>query len=335
MFIFIKEAMTTPPGSVIHALFVFTAAVFAQAATAADYPTKPVRLLVGFPPGGAVDVTARTLAPPASERLKQQVVVDNRGGAHGNIAAEIVARATPDGHTLLLGTISILAINPALYKNLPFDSMTDFAPISILVSVSNIVVAHPSTGVSTMKELIALARAKPGMLTFATSGTGSPGHLAGELLKTLAKINMTHVPYKGGGPAMSDLLGGQVNTMFATVSTAVPHLKSGKLKGLAVTSGRRAAALPDVPTIAEATGYRSYEANNWYGLLAPAKTPPVIIDKLNAEIHAVLKQTDVREKLLAQGLETSPSTPAEFSTYLKNEITKWAKVVKEANARVD
>ena len=186
MFIFIKEAMTTPPGSVIHALFVFTAAVFAQAATAADYPTKPVRLLVGFPPGGAVDVTARTLAPPASERLKQQVVVDNRGGAHGNIAAEIVARATPDGHTLLLGTISILAINPALYKNLPFDSMTDFAPISILVSVSNIVVAHPSTGVSTMKELIALARAKPGMLTFATSGTGSPGHLAGELLKTLA-----------------------------------------------------------------------------------------------------------------------------------------------------
>jgi tripartite-type tricarboxylate transporter receptor subunit TctC len=246
-----------------------------------------------------------------------------------------VARATPDGHTLLLGTISILAINPALYKNLPFDSMTDFAPISILVSVSNIVVAHPSTGVSTMKELIALARAKPGMLTYATSGTGSPGHLAGELLKTLAKINMTHVPYKGGGPAMSDLLGGQVNTMFATVSTAVPHLKSGKLKGLAVTSGRRAAALPDVPTIAEATGYRSYEANNWYGLLAPAKTPPVIVDKLNAEIHAALKQTVVREKLLAQGLETSPSTPAEFSTYLKNEITKWAKVVKEANARVD
>jgi len=306
-----------------------------SSAIAAEYPTKPVRLLVGFPPGGAVDVTARTIAPPASERLKQQVIVDNRGGAHGNIAAEIVARAAPDGHTLLLGTISILAINPAIYKNLPFDSINDFAPVSILVSVSNIVVAHPAIGVSTMNELIALAKAKPGTLTYATSGTGSPGHLAGELLKTLAKINMIHIPYKGGGPAMSDLLGGQVNTMFATVSTAVPHIKSGKLKGLAVTSSRRAAALPAIPTIAEATGFRSYEANNWYGLVAPAKTPSVIIDKLNAEMHAALRQPDVRDKLLAQGLETSPSTPAEFSAYLKNEIAKWAKVVKDANARVE
>jgi len=319
----------------ITALLLMFTAGLAQAATIDPYPTKPVRLMVGFPPGGAVDVTARTLAAPLGERLKQQVVVDNRGGAHGNIAAETVARATPDGHTLLLGTISILAINPALYKNIPFDSMRDFAPISILVGVSNIVVAHPSLGVNTMSELIALARTKPGALTFATSGTGSPGHLAGELLKTLAGINMLHVPYKGGGPAMSDLLGGQVNTMFATVSTAVPHIKSGKLRALAVTSGRRAAALPEVPTIAEATPYRGYEANNWYGMVAPAKTPTHIITQLNGELHAALARTEVRERLLSQGLEAQPSTPAEFSVYLQREIGKWAKVVKDANARVE
>ncbi len=304
-------------------------------AGAAEYPTKPIRLVVGFPSGGSVDVTARTIAPYVAERLRQQVVVDNRGGAHGSIAAEIVARSAPDGYTLFLGTISILAINPALYRNVPYDPVNDFSPISILVSVSNIVVAHPATGVNSMGDLIAFAKAKPGVLTFATSGTGSPGHLAGELLKTLAKINMLHVPYKGGGPAMSDLLGGQVNTMFATVSTAVPHLKSGKLKGLAVTSTRRAAALPDVPTIAEATGFRSYEANNWYGMLAPAKTPVAIIGTLNTALHAVLGQSEVRGRLLAQGLEVSPSTPPEFSAYLKSEMVKWARVVKEAGARVE
>jgi tripartite-type tricarboxylate transporter receptor subunit TctC len=309
----------------------------ATAVCAADpYPEqRPVRMLVGFPPGGAVDVTARTLAAPLGERLKQQVVVDNRGGAHGNIAAETVARAAPDGHTLLLGTISILAINPALYKNIPFDSLRDFAPITTLVGVSNIVVAHPALGVNTMNELIALARAKPGFVSFATSGTGSPGHLAGELLKTLAGINMLHVPYKGGGPAMSDLLGGQVNTMFATVSTAVPHIRSGKLRALAVTSGRRAAVLPEVPTIAEATPYRGYEANNWYGMVAPARTPARIVDRLNRELHAVLARGEVRERLLGQGLEAMPSTPAEFSVYLQREIGKWAKVVKDANARVE
>ncbi|MFO0517307.1 MAG: tripartite tricarboxylate transporter substrate binding protein [Betaproteobacteria bacterium] len=307
----------------------------ATTAAADTYPDKPVRLMVGFPPGGAVDVTARALAGPLGERLMQQVVVDNRGGAHGNIAAETVARATPDGHTLLLGTISILAINPALYKNIAFDSLRDFAPITTLVGVSNIVVAHPSLGVNTMNELIGLARAKPGFVTFATSGTGSPGHLAGELLKTLANINMLHVPYKGGGPAMSDLLGGQVNTMFATVSTAVPHIKSGKLRALAVTSGRRAAVLPEVPTIAEATPYRGYEANNWYGMVAPAKTPQRIIDRLNRDLHAVLARSEVRERLLGQGLEAMPSTPAEFSVYLKRELGKWAKVVKDANARVE
>ncbi len=325
-----------PAFQILMSAFIGIAAgIAASPIIAAEYPTKPIRLMVGFPAGGAVDVTARTIAPQLSESLKQQIIIDNRGGAHGSIAAEIVARAAPDGHTLLLGTISILAINPALYRKLPYDSISDFSPISILVSVSNIVVAHPSTGVSTMNDLIALARTKHGVLTYATSGAGSPGHLAGELLKTLAKIDMTHVPYKGGGPAMSDLLGGQVNTMFATVSTAVPHLKSGKLKGLAVTSSRRAIALPEVPTIAEATGFRSYEANNWYGMLAPAKTPTAIIDKLNTGLRAVLNQPEVREKLLAQGLEATPSTPVEFSSYLKNEIVKWTKVAKEAGARVE
>lgn len=316
-------------------IFCMSTIIVVPSAIAATYPDRPVRLIVGFPAGGAVDVTARTMAPHLSDRLGQQVVVDNRGGAHGNIAAEIAARADPDGHTLFLGTISILAINPALYAKLRFDPVNDFAPISILVSVSGVVVAHPSLGVSTMNELITLAKAKPGALTYATSGAGSPGHLAGELLKTLARIDMLHVPYKGGAPAMADLLGGQVNTMFATVSTAVPHLKSGKLKGLAVTSSRRAAALPEVATVAEATGFANYEANNWYGMLAPAKTSPAIVARLNAELHTVLKQSEVHGKLLAQGLETSPSTPAGFSTYLKSEIVKWAKVAKEAGARVE
>lgn len=314
--------------------FALFACVLAPLARSADYPSRPIRLLVPFPPGGAVDITARTVAAPTAERLKQQIVVDNRGGAHGNIAAETVARAAPDGYTLLLGTVSILAINPAIYRKLPYDSIRDFAPVSKLVSVSNVVVAHPSLGVSTMKELIELARKKPGALTYASSGLGSPGHLTAELTKTVAGIDLLHVPYKGGGPAMTDLLAGQVHTMFATVPTASPHIRSGKLRALAVTNPRRTSALPDVPTMSEATGL-ALDADNWYGVVAPAGTPRPIINKLNTEFHAALKVAAVRERLAAQGLEVAPSTPEEFSAGLKQELQKWAKVAKTSGARVD
>lgn len=299
------------------------------------YPSKPIRLLVGFPPGGATDVTARLVAPRVADSLRQQIVVDNRGGAHGNIASELVARAEPDGHTLLLGTISMLAINPGLYKKLPFDPVGDFAPITILVSLSNVVVIHPSVAANSINDLIALAKAKPGFLSYATSGAGSPGHLAGEVLKTLARIDMTHIPYKGGAPAINDLLGGQVHIMIATVPTAVPHVKSGRVKALAVTTKKRSVGLPDVPTIAEATGFASYEANNWYGVLAPARTPRHIVDKLNTEFISALKQPDVREKLLVQGLEPTYTTPEEFSAYLKAEIVKWSRVARNAGAKVE
>ena len=318
----------------ITALLALTIAL--PAAIAQDtYPSKPIRVLVGFPPGGATDVTARILAPRLSDSLGQQFVIDNRAGAHGNIASEIVANAAPDGHTLLLGTISMLAINPGLYQKLPFDPVKDFTPITILVSLSNVFVIHPAVAAASITDLIQLAKAKPGYLTYATSGAGSPGHLAGELLKTMAKIDMIHIPYKGGAPAITDLLGGQVHIMIATVPTAVPHIKSGRVKALAVTTARRSVALPDVPTIAEATGFKNYESNNWYGLLAPAKTPRQIINKLNSELGAALKLPDVREKLLAQGLEPTPTTPEEFAVYLKNEIVKWSKIARDSGAKVE
>ena len=311
-------------------------AIALPAAIAQDtYPNKPIRVLVGFPPGGATDVTARILAPRLSDSLGQQFVIDNRAGAHGNIASEIVAKAAPDGHTLLLGTISMLAINPGLYQKLPFDPVKDFTPITILVSLSNVFVIHPAVAAASITDLIQLAKAKPGYLTYATSGAGSPGHLAGELLKTMAKIDMIHIPYKGGAPAITDLLGGQVHIMIATVPTAVPHIKSGRVKALAVTTARRSVALPDVPTIAEATGFKNYESNNWYGLLAPAKTSRQIINKLNSELGAALKLPDVREKLLAQGLEPTPTTPEEFAVYLKNEIVKWSKIARDSGAKVE
>ena len=322
--------------TIIPALLAGATLLSASGASAqSDYPNRPIRWLIGFPPGGATDVTARVLVPYLTDSMKQQVVVDNRGGAHGNIASEIVAKAAPDGYTLLMGTISMLAINPALYRKLPFDSVRDFAPVSVLVSLSNVIVLHPTVPANSMKELIALAKTRPGTLTYATSGAGSPGHLAGELLNTTAKISMIHVPYKGGAPAINDLLGGQVNIMIATTPTAVPHIKSGRVNALAVTTQKRSVALPQVPTIAEATGFAGYEANNWYGVLGPAKLPAPIVARLNREFHAALKTPEVRDKLLVQGLEPAPTTPEEFAAYLKYEIAKWGKVARDAGAKVE
>jgi tripartite-type tricarboxylate transporter receptor subunit TctC len=284
-------------------------------------------MLVGFAPGGGTDTTARALAGKMSERLGEQVIIDNRPGAAGNIATDIAARATPDGYTILMGTIAALAINPALYAKLPFDPLRDVLPITRAVDSTNILVVHPSVQVSSVKDLIALAKSKP--LNGGSSGVGGAGHLALELFNLQAGTNITHVPYKGGGPAMVDLIAGNINLIFATAASAVSHIKSGRIKPLAVTTGKRSGLVPDLPTVAEA-GLKDFEANNWYGILAPAKTPQPIIDRLNKEIVAVLNSPDIKAFLFKQGLDVAPSTPEAFAAYIRSEKNKWEKVVKAA-----
>jgi len=302
-------------------------------ANAADYPTKPIRMIVGFAPGGGTDTTARAISSKLGELLGQQVIIDNRAGAAGNIATEMVAKANPDGYTLLLGTIAALAINPSLYRTkLPFDSVRDFAPIIQAVDSTNILSVHPSVQAGTVKELIALAKTKP--LNYGSSGVGGTGHLAGELFDTMAGVKMTHIPYKGGGPAMIDLIGGQVQLVYATAASAVPQIKAGKIKGIAVTTAKRSALMPNIPTIAE-SGLPGFDANNWYGLLAPAKTPRAIVMRLNAEVTKVLMMPDVKSFLFNQGLDPAPGTPEQFGAYIKLEMAKWAKVVKDSGARAD
>ncbi len=315
-------------------VFAGFAALTLLPAAAADYPVKPIRMLVGFAAGGGTDTTARAVAQKMSASMGQQIIVDNRGGAGGNIATELVTKAPPDGYTILMGTIAALAINPTLYGNLTFDPLKDLAPVSQAVNQSNILVAHPSVPVKSVKELVALAKAKPGQLTFGSSGVGGTGHLAGVLFDTLAGTKLTHVPYKGGGPAMIELIGGQVNLVFATPPTAVPHIKSGKIRGLAVTTLKRSTIMPDLPTIAE-SGLKGYDANNWYGVVVPAKTPQPIIAKLNTEIIKALSAPDLKELFFSQGLEPAPSTPEQFGAYIKSELSKWAKVIKASGAKPD
>ena len=308
------------------------ASAFCSAQTPA-YPDKPIRMLVGFAPGGGTDTTARAISAKLGELMGQQVIIDNRAGAAGNIATEMVAKAVPDGYTLLLGTIAALAINPSLYRTkLPFDSIRDFAPIIQAVDSTNILSLHPSVPAGTVKELIALAKAKS--LNYGSSGVGGTGHLAGELFNSMAGVKMTHIPYKGGGPAMIELVGGQVQLVYATAASAVPQIKSGKIKGIAVTTVKRSGLMPNLPTIAE-SGLPGFDANNWYGLLAPAKTPRPIIMRLNAEVTKVLAMPDVKEFLFNQGLDPAAGTPEQFGAYIKSEMTKWAKVVKDSGARAD
>ena len=302
-------------------------------AQADEYPSKPIRMIVGFAPGGGTDTTARAISAKLGELVGQQVIIDNRAGAAGNIATEMVAKANPDGYTLLLGTIAALAINPSLYRTkLPFDSVKDFAPIIQAVDSTNILSVHPSVPVGTVKELIALAKTKS--LNYGSSGVGGTGHLAGELFDTMAGTKMTHVPYKGGGPAMIDLVGGQVQLVYATAASAVPMIKATKIKGIAVTTIKRSALMPAIPTIAE-SGLPGFDANNWYGLLAPAKTPRAIVMRLNAEVTKVLAMPDVKDFLFNQGLDPAPGSPEKFGAYIKAEMAKWAKVVKDSGARAD
>jgi tripartite-type tricarboxylate transporter receptor subunit TctC len=309
-------------------------AATAAGAFAADYPTKPIRLVVPFSAAGTTDFLARAIAQKLGQNMGTTVIVDNRPGAGGNIGSDLVAKADPDGYTLLLGTVGTHAINASLYKKMPYDTVKDFAPITLVASVPNIVVVHPSVPAKSIKELLALAKSKPGQLSFASSGNGSSIHLSGELFKSMAGVDMLHVPYKGSGPAVSDLIGGQVNLMFDNMPSSLPHVKAGRLRAIAVTSAKRSPAMPDLPTIAE-SGVPGYDAVAWFGVLAPAGTPPAIVKKLNAEIVKVLKSPDVAARLAGQGAEPVSNTPEEFSAYIKTEMVKWAKVIKASGAQVD
>ena len=304
------------------------------AAFAQTYPSKPIRFVAPFPPGGPADILARIIGQHLSESWGQQVVVDNRAGAGGNIGSEIVAKSPADGYTLLLGFVGTHAINASLYNRMPYDNVKDFEPVSLIAMVTIILVVHPSVPANSVKELIALARSRPGELTFGSPGNGTPQHLAGELFNTMAKVKMLHIPYKGAVPALNDLLGGRVSMIFSSMPPALPHIKAGKLRALAVTSGKRSPVVADVPTISE-SGLPGYEVINWYGVLTPAGTPKDIVVKLSGEIRRIMNLPDVKERLAAQGAETYTSSPQEFSAYIKSETEKWAKVVKFSGARVD
>jgi tripartite-type tricarboxylate transporter receptor subunit TctC len=307
----------------------------AASSVAQEFPTKAIRIYVGFAPGGGTDIMTRIVAPRIGERLGQPVIVENRPGAGGNLATEAVTRAAPDGYTLLMGTIAALAINPSLYKNLPFDPIKDLTTISMGVSLPNVVVVHPSVPARTLDELITLAKQQPGKLTYASSGNGTAGHLSGALFESMANVSLVHIPYKSGGQAMTDLIGGQVSMSFAAAPGAIPQIKAGKIRVLAVTTRNRSAFLPDVPTVAEASGIRGYESSNWYGLVGPAKLPRNIVDRVNAAMVETLKEPATREKLALQGLEATPSSPDEFAAFLRAEIVKWAKVVKDTGSQPD
>ena len=309
-------------------------ALSAETAAAADFPDKAVRFVVGFTPGGPSDLVGRLLGQKLAELWGQQVVIDNRAGAGGNIAAEIVAKSPGDGYTLLLGNNSILATNAALYGKLAYDAVKDFAPVILVASQPNILVVHPSLPVKTIKELVALAKSKPGQLNYASSGSGAAAHLSGELFKAMTQVEMVHIPYKGAGPALNDVLAGQDQLMFATALSVVPHIRSGRLRALGVTTAARMKSMPELPTIAEA-GVPGFEATTWHGIVMPANTPVVLVSRVNADVAKVLQMPDIRDRFAALGGEIIGGTPDEFAAYIKKEIPKWTKVVKDSGARAD
>jgi len=300
----------------------------------APFPTKPVRLVVPFPAGGTTDILARAAAQKLSETLGQQVIVDNRPGAGGNIGAELVAKAPADGYTLLMGTVGTHAINPSLYAKMPYDHVKDFAPVILVAGVPNVLVVNPDLPFKTVADVVAYAKANPGKLNFASSGSGTSIHLSGELFKVMAGVQMTHVPYKGSAPALTDVIGGQVQLMFDNLPSALPQIKGGKLRAVAVTSTTRAAALPDVPTVAE-SGLPGFESSSWFGILAPAGTPKDIIAKINTDVQKWLSTPEAKEKLLGQGAIAAGGSPDDFAKHIQAETAKWAKVVKESGAKVD
>ncbi len=309
------------------------AGIGAHAANA-PYPTKPIRFILGYSPGGASDAVARLLVAPLTTRLGQQIVIDNRPGAGGNIAAELAARAAPDGHTWLLGNNAILATNQALYAKMPFDALRDFATVVLLATQPSVLVTHPALPVKTVQDFVALARARPGQLNYASPGTGTAGHLASELFKVLTHVRYQHIPYKGGGPAVIDLVSGQVHFMFATAASVIPHTRTARLRALAVTSLQRSLSAPELPTVAE-SGIAGFEALTWHGIVVPAATPARVIARVNTELNAALAASELRERLAAQGVEARGGKPDEFAIFLRAEIPKWTQVVRDSGATVE
>jgi len=301
---------------------------------AQSYPAKPIRIIVPFPAGCSADIMARVVGQKMTETWGQQVVIDNRSGAGGNIAAELAAKSVPDGYTLFLCTVGTHAINQTLYGKLPFDPMKDFSAVAYIAGVPNVVVVHPSIPVSSVKELIAFIKARPGQINFGSPGTGSSVHMSGEMLKVLAGLDMTHIPYKGNPQAVTDLMAGQIELMITNMPSVIPYIQSGRLRALAVTTKSRSPALPDLPTMEEA-GLPGYESSAWFGLVSPAAVPRYIVSKLNAEVVRIVELADVKRNLASQGADPVVMTPNEFDAFMKAETAKWAKVVKASGTRAD
>jgi len=318
-----------------RARLVAIAMMLAPAVSAAQqYPARPIRFVVPFPAGGIADLFARVIGQKFNEAWGQPAVVENRPGAGGNIGAEIVAKAPPDGYTLVTGSIGTHAVNVSLFSKLGYNPIRDFAPVSLIMEAEGLLVLHPSVPVKSVKELIALAKARPAQLSYASAGNGTAAHLSGELFKSMAKVDMVHVPYKGNVPAITDLIAGQTSLLFATMPTVLPQVQAGRLKALAVTSSSRSPAAPELPTIAEAA-LPGYSVTNWIGIFAPAGTPREVVMKLNAETIRVMQAPDIRKRLVNEGAKFTPMSPDEFGAFVKAEMTKWARVVKDAGIRVD
>ncbi len=304
----------------------------ASTADAQSWPAKPIRIISPYPPAGANDLLARIIAPKLSEQLGQPVVVENRAGATGNIGAELVAKAPADGYTLLMGQAGNLTINISLMAKIPFDPVRDFSPVTMVASTPNVLVVHPSLPVRTVKDLIALAKAKPGQINYATSGIGSPGHLAAELLNKSAGIRLVHIPYKGAAPALLDVVAGNAHLYFTSAVSAQPFIPSGRLRMVAVASAKRSPSLPEVPTVAEA-GFPEFDVSSWWGVVAPASTPREVVMRLQTEIHRVIALPEIRAKLAEQGLDIATNTPEQFAAYIKSETAKWAKLIREVGVK--
>ena len=317
---------------------IVTALAYCAGATAAfaqaGFPTRPIIMVVGFAPGGGTDITARIIAKKMAENLGQNVLVENRPGAGGIIAADYVARATPDGHTILLAAVGSLAVAPHQHAKLPYDPLRDLAPLTMAVVLANVLAVNAAVPVYSVADYVRISNARPGSMSYGSSGVGGAGHLAGELFKIAANADITHVPYKGGGPAMADLIGGQIPSAFATAPSAIPQIKAGKIRALATTGLTRSPTLPEVPTIAE-SGYPGFEATNWFAYMAPAKTPKAVLNRLNAELVRVLRAPDIREQLLTHGMEAQPGSSEELARYIEREYATWGRVVKQAGIQAE